>query len=119
MVTTITGIDKPNAWRVSMMGLSSFLIELISKVNQQLNPVMPYRTLALNVYDKQSKYEIAFQILKKGHEKIKEYDIGLLYYIGMYSLKRDFHIQEGINAFEEVLTKRENSGISVFFRKIW
>ena len=87
----------------------------LRKKDVQLNPVMIYRTLALNVYDKQNKYEKAFQTLLAGHNKIKDYDIGLLYYIGSYSLKRNFHIQEGINALEEILPKRDYSNMSLFF----
>lgn len=85
------------------------------KKDQKLNPVMPYRVLALNVYDKQGRYEEAYATLVAAHEKVKVYDLGLLYYIGQYAVKRNFHLEKGVAALEEIAPQRERSMMSAYF----
>jgi tetratricopeptide (TPR) repeat protein len=117
MTTSLITIGALNQAEKILLYVAS--ITPIIREDQQLSPVMPFRTLAFGVYDRQGKYEKAFQTLREGHQKVKDYDLGLLYYMGIYSLKRNFHIEEGIKALEEILTKREQSRFSAYFTEDW
>jgi predicted alpha/beta superfamily hydrolase len=84
-------------------------------INFRVNPVMVYRTLALNIYDKRGETALAFQTLKDGHEKIKSADVALLYYIGNYAVNKKYRIEDGIEALISFQNNREKSSMSGSF----
>jgi predicted alpha/beta superfamily hydrolase len=75
----------------------------------KISPSMAYRTLALNIYDKQGKIELAFRTLQDGNEKIKANDVALLYYAGNYAINKKFKVQEGVDALITFQANRERS----------
>lgn len=90
-------------------------IQKMPQTNAKINPVLAYRTLALNIYDRKGDTALAFKTLKDGHEKIKSADIGLLYYIGTYAVNKKYNTQDGIDALIFFQNNRDKSSMSGLF----
>ena len=85
--------------------------------SQRINPVMLYRKLALGIYASDKKFEKSLEILQKGHRKIKHYEMGILYYIGMISIENKVELKVGIKAIEKALSLEQQSDFSKYFTK--
>lgn len=81
----------------------------IPQTDAKITPLMIYRTLALNIYDKKGEAALAFKTLQDGHEKIKTEEVGLLYYIGAYAVNKKYRIEDGISALITFQNSREKT----------